>query len=130
MLGRKGKEGQHVGIGLFEHGGDLRHPALELADGVAQAPAGSSASGAVKIERMSAPSASCWSRRTCPRRSLRKCTVQRWPRRAEDLPERGLQARMGVADGELDADQAARDRASEELAPERLDLRRRRRPGR
>src|SRR4051794_4132246 len=37
----------------------------------------SSPSGAVKIERMIAPSASCWSRRTWPRRSRRKCTVQR-----------------------------------------------------
>jgi hypothetical protein len=45
------------------------------------------------------------------------------PRRAEDLGERGLQARMSVADRQLDADQAARDEASEELAPERLGLR-------
>src|SRR3954470_14712798 len=37
----------------------------------------SSPSGAVKIERTTAPSASCWSRRTWPRRSRRKCTVQR-----------------------------------------------------
>src|SRR3954468_6972166 len=37
----------------------------------------SSPSAAVKIDRMIAPSASCWSLRACPRRSRRKCTVQR-----------------------------------------------------
>jgi hypothetical protein len=41
----------------------------------------------------------------------------------EDLGKRGLQARMCVADRELDADQPARDEATEELAPEGLGLR-------
>src|SRR4051812_38934180 len=45
------------------------------------------------------------------------------PRRPEDRRERGLQARMRIADRQLHADQAARDQASEELAPERLGLR-------
>src|SRR3954451_208587 len=82
----------------------------------------SSPSGAVKIERMIAPSASCWSRRTWPRRSRRKCTVQRCHGAPEDLCQRGLQPRMRVTDRELDADQAARDERPQELAPERLGL--------
>ena len=44
------------------------------------------------------------------------------PGAAEDLRDRGLQAGVGVGDRELDADQAARDQASEELGPERLGL--------
>src|SRR3954453_15691379 len=46
------------------------------------------------------------------------------PRRPEHGGERGLQSRVRIADGQLDADQAARDQAPEELAPERLGLRR------
>jgi hypothetical protein len=45
------------------------------------------------------------------------------PRHAEDLRQRGFQVGMRVADGELDADQAARDERAQELAPERLGLR-------
>src|SRR5690349_15685730 len=45
------------------------------------------------------------------------------PRRAEDLRERGLQSRVRIADGKLDADQAPRDERAQELAPERLGLR-------
>jgi len=39
VLGGKREERQHVVFGLLEQRGDLRQPALELADGVAQAPA-------------------------------------------------------------------------------------------
>ena len=39
VLGRKGVEREHVGLGVFEQRCDLRQPALELGDGVAQAPA-------------------------------------------------------------------------------------------
>ena len=45
------------------------------------------------------------------------------PRRAEHLRQRRLQAGVRVADGQLHADQAARDEAAQELAPERLGLR-------
>ena len=44
------------------------------------------------------------------------------PGAPEDLRDRGLQAGVRVTDGELHADQAARDEASEELSPERLGL--------
>ena len=44
------------------------------------------------------------------------------PGAAEDLGDRGLQAGVRVADGELDADQAALDEAAEEVGPERLGL--------
>jgi hypothetical protein len=45
------------------------------------------------------------------------------PRRPEDLGQRRLEARVGVADRQLDTDQAAGDETSEELAPEALGLR-------
>ncbi len=44
------------------------------------------------------------------------------PATAQDLRARGLQAGVRVADGELDADQAALDQSSEERGPERLGL--------
>jgi hypothetical protein len=44
---------------LLEQRGDLRQPALELFDGVAQTLARLLAVGAVKIWRLIAPSASC-----------------------------------------------------------------------
>jgi hypothetical protein len=40
VFGREGEEGQHVGLGVLKQRCDLRQPALELADRVAQAPAG------------------------------------------------------------------------------------------
>ncbi len=42
--------------------------------------------------------------------------------RAEDLRQGALQPGVRVADGELDADEPARDQRSKELAPERLGL--------
>ena len=44
------------------------------------------------------------------------------PGRSEDLGQRGLQTRVRVADGQLDADQAPRDQGPQELGPERLGL--------
>jgi hypothetical protein len=44
------------------------------------------------------------------------------PRDAEDLGQRRLEARVGVADRQLDADQAAPDERAQELAPEALGL--------
>src|SRR4051794_462269 len=44
------------------------------------------------------------------------------PRAAQDLGDRGLQAGVRVADGELDAEQAALDQAPEKARPERLGL--------
>jgi hypothetical protein len=44
------------------------------------------------------------------------------PGAAEDLRDRCLQAGVGVADSELDADQAALDQRAQELGPERLGL--------
>ena len=122
MLGRERVEGEHVGLGIFEQRGDLRQPPLELLDGVTQPPAGLSPSSAVKIERMIAPSASCWSRRTWPRRSRRKCTVQRChgaPRTWASAAFRPGARR--IASSTPTSPRATSDR--EELAPERLGLR-------
>ena len=48
--------------------------------------------------------------------------MQRCQAQPEDLGDRRLQPGVRVADGELHADQAAGDQASEELGPERLGL--------
>jgi hypothetical protein len=40
----------------------------------------------------------------------------------EDLRDRGLRAGVGVADGELDADQAALDQSAQQAGPERFGL--------
>ena len=48
--------------------------------------------------------------------------MQRCQAQPEDLRDRGLQAGVGVGDGELDADQAALDQAAQERRPERLGL--------
>ena len=45
------------------------------------------------------------------------------PGAPEHLGDRRLQAGVRVGDGQLHADQAARDQAAEELGPERLGLR-------
>src|SRR4051812_8709594 len=122
VLGREGVEGEHVGLGLFEQRGDLRQPALELLDGVAQPPAGLIAVGggedladdrAERVVLVAAHVAAQVSE---------EVHGAALPRRAEDLRERRLQSRVRVGDGELDADQPARDERAQELAPERLGL--------
>jgi hypothetical protein len=62
--------------------------------------------------------------RAWPKQSRRKWTVDgaALPGAPEDLGDRGLQAAVGVGDGELDADQATLDQPSEEGGPERLGL--------
>src|SRR3954453_1461588 len=122
VLGREGVEGEHVGLGVLEQRGDLRQPALELLDGVAQPPAGLIAVGggedladdrAERVVLVAAHVAAQVSE---------EVHGAALPRRAEDLRERRLQSRVRVGDGELDADQAARDERAQELAPERLGL--------
>src|SRR4051794_15843029 len=80
-------------------------------------------SAAVKIDRMIAPSASCWSRRTWPRRSRRKCTVQRCHGTPSTCASAAFRPGCASLMANWDAEQAARDQAPEELAPERLGLR-------
>ena len=81
-----------------------------------------SPSAAVKIDRMIAPSSVVLILRAWPQAIAQEVHRAALPRRAEDLRQRGLQARVGVGDGELHADQAARDQTAQELAPERLGL--------
>src|SRR3954447_26276448 len=122
VLGRERVEGQHVGLGVLEQRGDFRQPALELLDGVAQPPArllavrGGEDRADDRAERvvLVATHVAAQIAEEVHRAAL--------PRRAEDLSEGGLQSRMRVADRERDADEAARDERSEELAPERLGL--------
>ena len=76
----------------------------------------------MKIGRISAASSPCWSRAGVAEAVSEEVHGAALPGAAEDLGDRGLQAGVGVGDGELDADQAARDQAREELGPERLGL--------
>ena len=77
MRGWERVEGQDVWLGVLEHASDLGQPAVEVRDGLRQPIAGFGERVGVKIGRISAASRPCWSRRACPRQSLRKCTVQR-----------------------------------------------------
>ena len=77
---------------------------------------------ALKIGRISAASRPCWSLRAWPEAVAQEVDGAALPGAAEDLRDRGLQAGVRVGDGQLDADQAALDQASEEVGPERLGL--------
>jgi hypothetical protein len=120
MLGRERVEREHVGLGVLDHRRDLPQPAFELLDRLAQPPARVIAvvggedradDRAQHVVLLAAHVAA-----QIPE-EVHGAALRRRP---EDLGERGLQARVGVADGELDADQPARDEATEEVAPERL----------
>jgi hypothetical protein len=122
VLGRERVEREHVGLGLVEQRRDLRQPALELADGVAQALARllgvrrGEERADDRAERVVLVAAHVAAQ------IAEEVHGAALPRRAEDLRQGGLQTRMRVADGKLHADQAARDERPEELAPERLGL--------
>jgi hypothetical protein len=96
VLGREGVEGQHVGFGLFEQRGDLRQPALELLDGVAQPLArlmavrggGDRADQRAEGVVLVAPGVAAQVAKEVHGAAL--------PRRAEDLGQRGPQPRVGV----------------------------------
>jgi hypothetical protein len=123
VLGRERVEGQHVGLGVLEQRGDLRQPPLELSDGVTQ-----SAAGLIGVRGGEDLADDRAERVVLIAADMTAQVAQEvhgaaLPRRPEDLGQRGLQARVGVGDGELDADQPARDERPEELAPERLGLR-------
>jgi hypothetical protein len=116
-------EGEHVGLGLFEQRGDLRQPGLELGDGVAKSRAGFVAvaggedlanDGAQRVVLVLAGMAA---------KVAEEVHGAALPRRAEHLRQRCLQAGVPVADGQLHPNQAARNEAAQELAPERLGLR-------
>jgi hypothetical protein len=124
VLGRERVEREHVGLGLVEQRRDLRQPALELADGVAQALA-----RLLGVRRGEERADDRAERVVLVAADMAAQVPQEvhgaaLPRRAEHRGERGLQSRVRIADGQLDTDQAARDQAPEELAPERLGLRR------
>jgi hypothetical protein len=117
VLGRERVEREHVGLGLVEQRRDLRQPALELADGVAQALA-----RLLGVRRGEERADDRAERVVLVAAHVAAQIAQEvhgaaLPRRAEDLRQGGLQTRMRVADGKLHADQAARDER-----PERLGL--------
>src|SRR3954451_15648885 len=91
-----GVEREHVVFGVLEHGGDLRQAALELADRLAQPLARLSAigggeqrsdQGAQRVMLVLADMAA---------QVAQEVHRAALPRRAEDLRERRLEARMGV----------------------------------
>jgi hypothetical protein len=122
VLGRERVEREHVGLGLVEQRRDLRQPALELADGVAQALA-----RLLGVRRGEERADDRAERVVLVAAHMAAQIAQEvhgaaLPRRAEDLRQGGLQTRMRVAEGKLHADHAARDERPQELAPERLGL--------
>jgi hypothetical protein len=124
VLGGKRVERQHVVLGLLEHCGDLRQPALELLDGVAQSLAGLLAVVGGEDRTDDRAQSVVLIAADVTAHVAEKVHGAALPRRAERLRQCGLQAGVRVTDGKLHADQAPREQRPEELAPERLGLRR------
>jgi len=78
-----------------------RQVSLQLRDGLAEPRWRPRRRWCLKIGRITAASRPCWSLHACARQSRRKRTGAARPRRAADLRRSRLQARMGVADGQL-----------------------------
>ena len=76
----------------------------------------------MKIGRISAPSSAVLVAAGVAEAIAQEVDGAALPAAAQDLGDRGLQPGVRVADGELDADQAALDQAREEVGPERLGL--------
>jgi hypothetical protein len=122
VAGGERVEGEDVGLAVLEHCHDLAHPAVEVCDRLREPVAG--LVEAVGVEDRPDQ------RRQQPMLVLsgvaeavaQEVDGAALPATAEHLGDRRLQARVRVADGELDTGQAALDQASEEGGPERFGL--------
>ncbi len=122
MGGWERVEGEDVVFGVVEHRGDLRELALKLADGLSEPGAGLGEVWGGEQRPDQGAEGVVLGLGDVPAQVAQKVDGAALPGGPKNLRERGLQAWMGVGDGELDADQAARDQAPEEGAPERLGL--------
>ncbi len=115
-------EGEDVVFGVVEHRGDLGELALKLADGLSEPGAGLGEVWGGEQRPDQGAEGVVLGLGDVPAQVAQKVDGAALPGGPKNLRERGLQAWMGVGDGELDADQAAGDQAPEEGAPERLGL--------
>jgi hypothetical protein len=122
VVGRERVEREDLGLGVFEHGGDLAHPPVEVGDRLREPVARLG----LRVGVEDRPD----QRRQQPvliAAGVAETVAQEvdgapLPGAAEDLRDRRLQPGVRVRDRELDPDQAALDEPSEELGPERLSL--------
>ena len=119
---RERVEGQDVGLGVLEHRRDLGQPPVEMRDRFREPVARLGERVGVEDradQRAQQPVLVLAGVAEAVAQEVHGAAL---PGAAEDLGDRGLQPGVRVADRELDADQAARDQAAEELGPERLGL--------
>jgi hypothetical protein len=109
VLGRERVERENVVFGLSEHRGDLRQPPLELADRLAQTLAGllQRPGGEDRADQRTEQIVLVFADMAA--QVTQEVDGAALPGRAEHLRQRVLEPRVRVADGELDADQAALD---------------------
>jgi hypothetical protein len=122
MGGREAVEGQQVSLGILQQPGDLGRMRAQLLDHLGQPDAGLASRGGGEDP----------ADRAGDQRLLRPADVAEHvaqevhgaalPRAAQHLGDRGLEAGVGVGDGELDALQPTNPQAAQELAPEALGL--------
>jgi hypothetical protein len=120
--GRERVERQDVGLGVLEHRSDLAHPAVEMRDRFREPIAGLCLGVGVENRADQRAEQAVLVAAGVAETIAQEVHRAALPGAAKDLGDRGLQARMRVRDGELDADQAALDQASEKVGPERLGL--------
>jgi len=122
VVGRERVEGKDLLLGLLEHRRDLAHPSLELGDGgresIARFLAGSGVEDGADERGQNTVLVFAGVAQAVTEEVHRAAL----PRRPEHLRQRRLQARVGIRDRQLDANQPTGHQAAQELAPERLGL--------
>ena len=122
MVGGERVEGEDVGLGVLEHGRDLAHPAVEMRDGFGEPIARLLEVLGVEDRPDQRRQQPVLVLASVPEAVPEEVDGAALPGAPEDLRDRSFQPGMRVTDGELHADQAAGDKAAEELGPERLGL--------
>ncbi|MBA3262490.1 MAG: hypothetical protein H0T69_08495 [Thermoleophilaceae bacterium] len=123
VLFGKGVEGEDVLVGRLEHRSDFGQRPLELLDCSAERLARGLAVGLIEERPDQRREQAVLVLARVPEAVSEEVDGAALPGRAEHLRQGGLEARVGVRDGELDPNQAAGDQRAQELTPERLGLR-------
>ena len=122
MTGRERVEREDVGLGVFEHHGDLSHPAVEVRDRFGEPVACLRERVGVEDRADQRGEQAVLVLAGVAEAVAEEVHGAALPGAAEDLRDRRLEPGVGVGDRELDADEPAGDQAPEELGPERLRL--------
>ena len=122
MRSRERVEGEDVGLGVLEQRRDLAQPAVEMRDRLREPIAGLRLRVGVEDRPDQRRQQAVLVLAGVAETVAEEVDGAALPAAAQDLRDRRLQPGVGVGDRELDADQPARDEASEELGPERLGL--------